>query len=384
MSYPVGLISQFMSKPIDEHFQCAQRILRYVSGTKDMALFYRTGIAERLLGYRDADWDGNAHDRRSTSGYAFSLGSVAIVWSSKKQPTVALSSTKAEYRGAIVATCEVMWLKRLLRDLPVEVSDPTTIFCDNLSSTHLAKNPVFHARTKHIEVHYHFVRERVLSGEVELTHVSTDRQIADIFTKPHGLDKLRHFSGELGLRQFDTPNSRGRKEQEEECTLKEREEKCMQCRGHHGGSDRDVEWDEEFDFGEPAEEAEGSKDRNLTEEPKTVETGGDKVKEKMWSDVLQDLRIEAELETANSVKSEIESDLFDSIEMFHSDTPNRLMAKRRKGQRGTHQRHGNKRAKKGQQSRQPDQNGRSTRNRTGRGARARREARRNRSIDPVE
>ena len=91
------------------------------------------------------------------------------------------------------------------------MSDPTTIYCDNLSSIQLAKNPVFHARTKHIEVHYHFVRERVLSGEVELRYVPTDRQTADIFTKPLGLDNLRQFSGALGLRHLDVPNLRGRK-----------------------------------------------------------------------------------------------------------------------------------------------------------------------------
>jgi hypothetical protein len=90
-------------------------------------------------------------------------------------------------------------LKRLLKDLHEEVSDPTMIYCDNLNSIQLAKNLVFHARTKHVEVHYHFVRERVLFGEVELTHVPTSRQIADIFTKPLGLDKLRQFSGALGL-----------------------------------------------------------------------------------------------------------------------------------------------------------------------------------------
>jgi hypothetical protein len=101
-------------------------------------------------------------------------------------------------------------LKRLLKDLHEEVSDPTMIYCDNLSSIQLAKNPVFHARTKHIEVHYQFVQERVLSGEVKLQHVPTDRQIADIFTKPLGLDKLRQFSGTLGLRHLDVPNLRGR------------------------------------------------------------------------------------------------------------------------------------------------------------------------------
>ena len=92
LSYPVKVISQFMARPTEEHLQCVQRILRYVSGTKDRGLLYRAATAARLVGYTDADWD-----HRSTSGYAFSLGSAAIAWSSKKQPTVALSSTKAEY-----------------------------------------------------------------------------------------------------------------------------------------------------------------------------------------------------------------------------------------------------------------------------------------------
>jgi hypothetical protein len=166
----------------------------------------------QLAGYTDADWAGNAADHRSTSGYAFSIGSVAIAWSSKKQSIVALSSTEAEYRDAAVAMCEAIWVKRLLKDLHEEVSDLTVIYCDNLSSIQLAKNPVFHARTKHIEVHYHFVRERVLSGELELRHVPTDRQVADIFTKAIGLDKLRQFSGALGLRHLDVPNLRGRVE----------------------------------------------------------------------------------------------------------------------------------------------------------------------------
>ena len=97
-----------------------------------------------------------------------------IAWSSKKQPTVPLSSTEVEYRGVSVATGTVIWLKRLLKDLHVEVSDLTKNYCDSVNNNQLAKIPVFHARTKHIEVHYHFIRERVLFGEVELTYVSTD------------------------------------------------------------------------------------------------------------------------------------------------------------------------------------------------------------------
>ena len=128
-------------------------------------------------------------------------------------------------------------MKRLLKDLQEEVSDPTTIYCDNLSSIQLAKNPVFHARTKHIEVHYHFVRERVLSGEVELQYVPTDRQTADIFTKPLGLDKLRQFSGALGLRHLDVPNLRGRKVSKDQAAEQER-----------SGRDRDTESDDELDW----------------------------------------------------------------------------------------------------------------------------------------
>ena len=148
---------------------------------------------EQLVSYTDADLARNVGDRRSTSRFKFSFGSTVIASSSKKQPTVVLSSTEAEYRGMVVATCEAIWLKRLLKDLQVEVFDPTTIYYDNLNSIQLVKNLVFHARTKHIKVHYLFVHERVLSVKVELQFVPTDRQNADIVTKPLGLDKLRQF-----------------------------------------------------------------------------------------------------------------------------------------------------------------------------------------------
>ena len=151
--------------------------------------------------------------RRSTSGFVFSLGSGAISWSSKKQPTVALSSTEAEYRGAAVAACEAVWLKRILKDLGVPIKDPTSLYCDNLSSIYLARNPVFHARTKHIEVHYHFIRERVLPGDVDVLHISTNLQMADIFTKALGADKLGQFMTDLGLTIPDLPRLRGSTEE---------------------------------------------------------------------------------------------------------------------------------------------------------------------------
>eukprot|EP00250_Pteridium_aquilinum_P023347 c26699_g1_i1 orf=1-477(-) len=155
--------------------------LCYVSATLDYALFYGADSELELYGYTDADWAGSISDRRSTSGFMFSFGSATVMWSSKKQPTVALSSTEAEYRGAVMVACEVAWLRKLLGDLGMYVDRLVVIYCDNLSSIQLARNPVFHARTKHIEVHYHFIREKVLAGEIDLIYVSTEDQVADIF-----------------------------------------------------------------------------------------------------------------------------------------------------------------------------------------------------------
>ncbi|MCO5550951.1 hypothetical protein L7F22_004446 [Adiantum nelumboides] len=122
----------------------------------------------------DSDWVGSSSDCRSTNGYMFSFGSAVVTWSSKKHPTVALSSTEAEYRGATIAAYEVAWLEMLLQDLEIQVQDLVVIYCDNFNSIQLALNPVFHAHTKHIEVHYHFIKERVLDGDIELAYVGTE------------------------------------------------------------------------------------------------------------------------------------------------------------------------------------------------------------------
>ena len=127
LRYLVGLLSQFMQKPRDIHLDCAKRVLRYVSGTMDCGILYKTAMLIRLEGYTDADWADYKADRRSTSGFAFSLGSRAMSWSSKKQPIVTLLSTKAKYRGAAVATCEAVWLKRILKDLGVPIKDLTPL-----------------------------------------------------------------------------------------------------------------------------------------------------------------------------------------------------------------------------------------------------------------
>lgn len=155
LSYIVGLESQFMQLPRKPHLDAIQRTLRYVQLTLDYELFYAADASLALYGYTDADWAGNIADRRSMSGFMFSFWIVVVTWSSKKQPTIALSSTSAEYRGAANATCEVTSLHTLLGDLGVQVDKQVVIYYDNLTSIQLARNPVFHAWTKHVDVHYH-------------------------------------------------------------------------------------------------------------------------------------------------------------------------------------------------------------------------------------
>jgi hypothetical protein len=133
----------------------------------------------------------------------FSFGSGAVSWSSKKQPIVALSSTKVEYKSAAIVACEVVWLQKLLSDLGQSVDAPDVMYCDNINSILLANNPVYHDRTKHIEVHYHFIRKKVLAKEIDLIHVSTKDQVADIFTKALSTDKLRKFRKMLGVLEVD-------------------------------------------------------------------------------------------------------------------------------------------------------------------------------------
>jgi hypothetical protein len=133
----------------------------------------------------------------------FSFGSGTVSWNNKKQPTVALSSTEAEYKGATVVACEVVWLLKLLSDLGQSVDVHVVIYCDNISSILLANNPVYHARTKHIEVHYDFIGEKVLAKEIDLIHVSTKDQVADIFTKALGTDKLKKFQKMLNVLEVD-------------------------------------------------------------------------------------------------------------------------------------------------------------------------------------
>ncbi len=133
----------------------------------------------------------------------FSFGSGDVSWSSKKQPTIALSSTEAEYRSEAIIACEVIWLLKPLSDLGQSVDAPIVIYCDNINNILLANNPIYHVRTKHIEVHYHFIREKVLVKEIDFIHVSIEDQVVDIFTKGLGTNKLKKFRKMFGVLEVD-------------------------------------------------------------------------------------------------------------------------------------------------------------------------------------
>jgi hypothetical protein len=154
----------------------------YLNGTADHGLYY-TKSNLQVNAFCDFDWVGCPDDRRSTTGFAVFLGDCLIAWSAKKQAVVSRSSTEAKYRSLSINTTELFWIRMLLKEIQVYLAAPPVLWCDNISALALASNPVFHARTKHIEVDYHFVREKVLNRDILLKFISTQDQVADLFTK---------------------------------------------------------------------------------------------------------------------------------------------------------------------------------------------------------
>lgn len=147
-------------------------------------MFKRSTSPLCLTAFFDSDWVGNSLDRQSTTGFVVFLGDNPISWASKKKTTVSQSSTEAEYRSLAMTAADIFWLRQLLNDVHVYGSSSPLIWCDNKSAIQLARNPVFHGRTKHVEVDFHFIREKVVHRDLLLQHISTEFQLAYILTKP--------------------------------------------------------------------------------------------------------------------------------------------------------------------------------------------------------
>jgi histone deacetylase 1/2 len=199
ISYAVNRVCQYLHSPRDPHWAAVKRILRYIRHTPSYGLRLRSAPSALLSAFSDADWAGSPDDRRSTGGYAVFFGPNLIAWSARKQATVSRSSTEAEYKAVANATAKLIWVQSLLRELRIPQARPPVLWCDNIGATYLSSNPVFHARTKHIEVDYHFVRERVARKLLQIRFISSKDQLADIFTKPLSLPLFQGCRRNLNL-----------------------------------------------------------------------------------------------------------------------------------------------------------------------------------------
>lgn len=205
IAHAVGIVSRFMETPSTHHWAAVKQILRYIRGTLGYGCRYQAGHGEvKLVGYTDSDHAGDTEDRKSTSGNVFSLGNNLVTWSSQKQKIVALSSCEAEYVAAAVVACQGVWLSRLISEMLGRPQAKFKLFVDNQAAIALSKNPVHHDRSKHIDIKYHYIRDCVEKGQVEVDHIRTREQIADALTKALGRVVFVEMRQKLGMSEVGT------------------------------------------------------------------------------------------------------------------------------------------------------------------------------------
>jgi hypothetical protein len=194
----VCMCDRFQSDPKECHLVVVKRILRYLVSTPCFGIWYPKGSTFDLIGYSDSDYAGCKVDRKSTSGTCQFLGRSLVPWSSKKQQSVALSTTEVEYVATGQCCAQLLWMRQTLRDIGYNLSKVPRL-CDNESATRLADNPVEHSYTKHTDIRHHFLRDHQQRGDIDIYYISTENQLADIFTKPLNEKMFCRLHSELNV-----------------------------------------------------------------------------------------------------------------------------------------------------------------------------------------
>lgn len=199
--FSVCMCARYQSSPRESHLKACKRILRYLKSTQDVGLWYPKESSFELIGYSDSDYGGCKINRKSTSGTCQLLGKSLVSWSSKKQNSVALSTAEAEYISAGSCCAQLLWMKATLSDFGIKFKQ-VPLLCDNESAIKMTNNPVQHARTKHIDIRHHFIRDHQLKGDISIESVGTEDQLADIFTKPLDEKRFCKLRNELNIIDF--------------------------------------------------------------------------------------------------------------------------------------------------------------------------------------
>lgn len=205
IAYSVSSVSRYLNNHNDDHWRAVKRIFAYLVGTSEYGIeFCSGGSTTKLVGYSDADYASEVETRRSTTGYLFELARGPVTWSSQRQKLVTLSTTESEYVAASAASREAIWLRKLLRDIGYPCAGATTIFVDNQSAIKLVRNPEFHKRTKHIDIRYHYIREKVEEKEIKVEYVPSDQQLADVFTKALPKERFKSMCANMNVGECST------------------------------------------------------------------------------------------------------------------------------------------------------------------------------------
>ena len=208
-AYAIGILSQFIQNPGPVHWEALKRVISYLGTTKDHWLTFGGKDEGKIRGYCDANW-ASQHHWHSISGFLFHFGKGAVSWSLKKQAVIALSSTEAKYILQTHAAKEAVWLRNFVVELQGKTQGPLTVLCNNQGAIVLLKDNKFHSRTKHIDLQYHFIREVVDEGKINVKYIPTAENVANVFTKALARPKFEVFVEGLGLGEMEE----GRKNKE--------------------------------------------------------------------------------------------------------------------------------------------------------------------------